>query len=239
MLITLVSAKGAPGVTTTALALVAVASSAQALAVEMDPAGGDVECLLAGTGTNPGLMEVAIDLRRSVHPDAVLARAFEVSPGIRVILAPTGEMQATSALGSVGARLPAVLCALEAVVVADAGRWSRSQPTASRLQGSTVVAVVVEPSVASIEHARSLVEQLHGFDVGVVAAIAMGDRPYPPAEIAAALGVPVAGQIARDPGGVRELLAGGVSRKWRRSWLAGSASATLEGLTHLAAGVAV
>jgi MinD-like ATPase involved in chromosome partitioning or flagellar assembly len=239
MLITLMSAKGAPGVTTAALALVAAASPAQGLAVEMDPSGGDVECLLGGTGTSPGLLEVAVDLRRDIHPDALLARAVEAPKGVRVVIGPTTETQSSSALAAAGARLPAMLASLDAVVVADAGRWSRSQPTALRVQGSTVAAVVLQPTVAGVEHSRELVQQLRGLGIGAIAAVTVGDRPYPAIEVAAALGVPVAGTIAFDPGGVHALLTGGASRQWRRSWLARSSAETLAGLTHIATGVTV
>jgi hypothetical protein len=84
-----------------------------------------------------------------------------------------------------------------------------------------------------------LVHQLRGLSFGALTAVTVGDRPYPAVEVAAALGIPIAGTLAFDPGGVNALLAGGVSRQWRRSWLARSATETLAGLTHIAAGVTV
>jgi hypothetical protein len=132
-----------------------------------------------------------------------------------------------------------MLAAVDTIVVADAGRWSRTQPTAVRVQGSTVTAVVLEPTVAGVEHSRELVHQLRGLGIGAITAVTVGDRPYPAIEVAAALGVPVAGTIAFDPGGVNALLTSGVSRQWRRSWLARSAAETLTGLTHIGAGVTV
>jgi hypothetical protein len=105
------------------------------------------------------------------------------------------------------------------------------------VQGSTVVAIVLEPTVGGVEHARGLAQQLRGLDIGLIVAVTVGDRPYPALEVASALGVAVVGTMAFDPGGVNALLTGGASRQWRRSWLARSATQTLHALTHLGAEV--
>ena len=68
MLIALVSAKGSPGVTTTGVALVAAASIGDALLVEADPAGGDLECWCGPLG-EPGLLAVATEKRHPLFPN--------------------------------------------------------------------------------------------------------------------------------------------------------------------------
>ena len=65
----LVSAKGSPGVTTLALG---AAEIMDAIAVELDPSGGDVECWLGPVG-EPGLIRVAGALRHTADPSGVLA----------------------------------------------------------------------------------------------------------------------------------------------------------------------
>lgn len=234
MLITLISAKGAPGVTITAMALAAVAPGG--LLVEMDPAGGDVECLLGGTGTGAGLMDVVVDLSRNASGDTIAEHAVEAPPGVRSILAPTGAAQVTAAV-STGTNLPRVLAGLDAVVVADAGRWSRAQSTVRRVAGASVVAIVVHPTVSSVEHARGVADHLGDLGIGAAVAIIVGDRPYRAEEVAAAVELPVAGTIAWDPRGANTLLTVGASRQWRRTLLARSATTTLQVLTDVAVGV--
>lgn len=230
MRIGMVSAKGSPGSTTVALALATVADGT---VVELDPAGGDVECW-AGPQGEPGLIRVAGGVRHGAEPAGLLGtHAVEVWPGVRVVLAPTGAETAESTLVAIGERLAPVLRAHDGWVVADGGRWSRSQVTARRLAGCEVIGLVLSPTFAGVEHARWLVGPLTDtFGVPVVG-VSVGDRPYPPADVAAALGVPVAGVTAWDPRGVQTLVTVGASRLWRRSALARSARSLLDGLERL------
>ncbi len=82
MLITLISAKGSPGTTTASVALAAASPpDDQALVLEIDPSGGDIEALTGITG-EPGLLRVANDLRRQVDPQVLLGYAVPAPPGI-------------------------------------------------------------------------------------------------------------------------------------------------------------
>lgn len=227
MRIGVVSAKGSPGATTVALALATVADGTL---IELDPAGGDVECW-AGPQGEPGLIRVAGGLRHAAEPaDLLHSNAAEVWPGVRAVLAPTGAETAESTLVAIGERLAPVLGMHDGWVVADGGRWSRSQVTARRMAGCDVIALALSPTFAGVEHARWLVGPLTDtFGVPVVG-LSVGDRPYPPADVAAALGTPVAGVAAWDPRGVQTLVTVGASRLWRRSGLARSARSLLDGL---------
>lgn len=226
----LVSAKGSPGVTTAAMVLAAAAGG---LVVELDPAGGDVECW-AGPQGEPGLIRVASALRHAAEPVGVLAsEAVAVWPGVRVVLAPSSGERAESTIVAMADRLAPVLHHVDGLVVVDGGRWSRSQATARRLAGCDAAVVVVGPTLASVEHARWLVDPLVDvFGIPVIA-VMVGDRPYPPGEVAPMLGVPVAGALAWDARGVRMLLGGGATRGWARSSLARSAHGVLERLGQL------
>ena len=103
MLIGLASAKGAPGVTTAALALTAAADDG-ALLVELDPSGGSVECWTGVTG-EPGLIGLASGLRRSARSETVLAHVVDSPPGVRSILAPTAGGLAEATITMAGDRL--------------------------------------------------------------------------------------------------------------------------------------
>lgn len=235
MLIGLVSAKGSPGVTTAALALAAIAD--EGLVVELDPSGGSVESW-TGAGGEPGLVRVASGLRRSPTPDAIVEHVTVIPAGVRSVLAPTAGPYAESTVAMTRDRLASALRELEAVTaVLDGGRWSRSQTTAQRVAACDIVAVVCAPTIDSVEAARWLIEPLQAEVAGHVVALAVGERPYPPAEVAAAMGVPSVGALAWDPRGVSALLARGADRAWKRSPLARSARSVLTSLREFAPAV--
>lgn len=232
MLLGLVSAKGSPGVSTAALALTAAAGD-RGLLVELDPAGGSVECWTGATG-EPGLIRVANGMRRAVEPEMLLAHAVTAPPGVRSILAPTAGGLAESTIAMTGDRLVPVLAELDAMVMVDGGRWSRSQSTARRVAGCDVVGVVCAPTVEGVEAARWLIDPLSTTIAGHVALVLVGDRPYSPPEVAAVVGAPVVGVLAWDPRGANALLTTGAGRGWSRSAIARSARSMLDGLLSMA-----
>lgn len=231
MLLGLVSAKGSPGVTTTALAFAAVA--ADGLVVELDPSGGSIECWTGATG-EPGLTRVASGLRRSAGHDAVVDHVVEAPHGVRAILAPTAGTFAESTVAMTRDRLASALRDLHGTtVVLDGGRWSRSQPTAHRVAACDLVAIVCAPTVDGVEAARWLVEPLQAEVAGRLVVLLVGERPYPASEVASAIGVPTVGALAWDPRGVASLLAQGSGRGWARSPLARSARSALAQIREL------
>lgn len=233
VLVGLVSAKGSPGVTTAALALAAVGPDG--LLVELDPSGGSVESW-TGAGGEPGLVRVASGLRRSPEPEVVLEHVVEAPAGVRTLLAPTAGPYAESTVAMARDRLPIVLRALDGVTaVVDAGRWSRSHSSASRITSCDVVAVVCAPTIDGVEAARWLIEPLQAEASGrSVVSLVVGDRPYPAAEVAAAMGVKSVGSLPWDQRGLASLLTRGAGRAWERSPLARSARSVLANLTALA-----
>src|SRR5690606_42035239 len=64
--------------------------------------------------------------------------------------------------------------------------------------------------------------------VGHAVLIPVGDRPYGPAELAAATGCEVPGTLAWDRRGLGRLLERGADGGWRRTSLARSAKAVLD-----------
>lgn len=228
-MIGLVSAKGSPGVTTTAAALVAACGAG--LMVEMDPSGGTLGAW-SDDGGEPGLLVLASRLRRPDDEDAWPAATAEPLSGIPAIVGPTAESQARAAVESIAGRLGlAARPQTTGIVVIDGGRWSPSQRSATRVIGCDVVALVCRASVEGIESARWLLDPLAVAAGAPVVLLLIGNGPYRPEEIAGTLGAPVAASIAWDPSAAASLKTHGARRRWRRSPLARSARAALDSLS--------
>jgi hypothetical protein len=226
----LVSAKGSPGVTTAAAALAAVATTnGRPLLAELDPSGGSVQ-VLTGSPAGVGLMEAAGQLRREASPSAIDENVTVLPAGVPTLLAPAAGAVAESVIDSVGGRWVPTLRSSALDVFVDAGRWEPSQRTALRVVGADLLVVVCRPTVAGVEHTRHLLDRLREIARRPAAAVVVGDRPYPPEQVAGYLDVPLAGYIAWDARGATSLWAHGVTRVWLRSQLARSAVLTLAGL---------
>jgi len=227
VLLGLVSAKGAPGVTSAAVALTAVSGGVM---VELDPSGGSVDCWLRATG-EPGLIRAASVLRRQADPATLLQCATEVVPGVRVLRSPTSGLLAESTVVALRDRLLPALAELDELLIVDCGRWSRPQPTSRRLAGCDVVALMCSPTIEGVEAVRWQIDQLSSF-VDRVALVPVGDRPYGPDELAAATGAEVAGVLAWDRRGLARLLERGTASGWQRTQLARSARDVLHALGY-------
>lgn len=205
-MLALASAKGAPGVTTTSLALTWVWPR-PVLMIEADPAGGDV---LAGyfAGADPphgGLLGLALSTRRQ-PPQAtdVLGRALHLdSAGDRSVLAaPVDPLQCRPIVEFA----PSLRDALASTanggrdVIVDAGRIDASG--SPWLEKADVVLLVMRASLRGASAARGLITSLVDA-VGTrdrMGLLLVGDRgPYSAAEISEALSTPVLGTLADDP----------------------------------------
>ena len=242
MLISLISAHGAPGVSTAAAALAAVGAEERAGTgraqmldlVELDPAGGDLEAF-TGVNGESGLLRAASDPR----PEALAECAIEAPPGVRSLLAPTSAPEANSTILAAVEGWGATFSTVGGLVVADCGRWEKAHPAAGRLAGSDLVAAVCRPDPRGVEHVRHVINDVRAIVwPAPLAVVTIGDRPYGLAEVAAALGLAPGGTLAWDPKGAAALWAEGVGqrrfRRWPSCWLARSARGVLTGLVDLA-----
>jgi hypothetical protein len=239
-LISLVSAKGSPGVTTTAAALVGMASDPSrpelvgpAVLVELDPAGGDIDVLCGARSGASSLLGAATDLRRGLDPDVLAGHVVEAVPGVPGLSAPTPSHAARAVIESVDGRLGAELARAGAWVLVDAGRWAPGQTSVGRVEGSALVGVVCRSTAVSVAHARDLVPALRAVCESVVVVL-VGEEPYGRADVAEVLDVAVVGPLAWDPRGVSDLWRSGATDRWcNRGRLARSARHVLAELAAL------
>jgi hypothetical protein len=220
VLIGMVSAKGSPGVTTSALAL-ASAWPRTALLVEADPFGGDVRAGLAAGQWPPaaGLAEAVADLRSMNLDEALTLRVHQPAPWAPPVLAGLGCVGQAGALpwGRIGAELGRVR---GADVIADCGRYLPADGVLALLRECGLVVLVTGSSLRAVRSAARL-SPLLGRDLAVqaghprvsVLVVAPGD-PYPGPEIARACELPLLGELPDDPRAARVWSDG--DPHWRR-----------------------
>ena len=232
MLIAVAADKGAPGVTTTALALAAVWPRPVLLA-ECDPAGGDLVYRLPGEGSDRldprrGLLSLAVAARRDLQPAQLWTHAQKLRGGLDVLLGVTSADQGAGLeplwgpVGSVLSGLP------QADVIADCGRLGPDGPYYDLLAHAAAVLLIARPSLGELVRLRdraaavSLAVREHGGGDTLVGVLVVADyRGFRRAlaEVGQALGrgstASVLGGIAFEPRSA-ELLRG--------EWAAGSAN---------------
>lgn len=219
----LASAKGSPGVTTTALALTSWWPR-PAVLLEADPAGGDLAARL-GLPEEPGLVGLAASLRR----DGPAGRPIEgwlepfvqtTSAGIRLVPGPAGTAQATTAIELLAhmSTVPALDGAnllVDLGRLVSSGRSGRSSPLPSFRDGADGLIWFTRPQLADLAHLASAID--HGRDGGNKPSVVLvGAGPYPADEVADAVGPTILGHLPADPSGAAALWAGG-GRTWAHS----------------------
>lgn len=231
-----VSAKHSPGATTTAAALATAATDdGPVLLVEADPAGGDLAARHR-LSLDPSLVSLAAAGRHRVDLDASVDGHCQPLPaGPTVLLAPASPSQTTAALRSLGPHLVDALMRRGGTVVVDGGRWPADGAATPLIEAADAILLVARPSLEGIEHVRARLETVADPTVRRrIAVVLVGDRPYPPDEVAAVVPVEVAGVIAVDGRGVRALENGATGAALRRSALIRSARTVLGNVTRLA-----
>ncbi len=228
----LFSAKGSPGTTTLAEALVAVASRrGPALLAELDPDGGD-RAACPDLALDPGVASLAASSRhQAITADDVTASLQPLPAGGYVLVAPASADQAHAAVDAVADRLaPALASMSEWSVVADCGRMRSRSPALDVAGHADVVAIVTRPTLEGVEHTRDRLVVLRELAprMGV---ILVGHTRFSRARVAEALGVAVYGVVADDARGAELVRAGqATTRAGRRSAFMRSVSSLSEAL---------
>jgi hypothetical protein len=221
-LVAIAADKGAPGVTTLAVALGAVWPR-RALVAECDPAGGDIALRLRGPNREPlepevGLLSLAASARRGLQPEHVWQHAQVLDGGLDVLVGLAIAEQAQG-MGAVWQRLGDTFEHLpEADVIADCGRVSGESSALAVVGAAQLAVFLVRPTVDAVAHLRDRLEVLEprlrpaevdGVPVGVVVVCDPGDersvRDVQYVLDRAGLHAAVIGRFAHDPAGAAQL----------------------------------
>lgn len=203
------SLKGAPGVSTAALALTAgwpPADGRRPLLIEADPSGGD---LLVWRGLDPAVGLVSWTMAaRTGQRAAAIEHAQRLAEGVRVVPAPVDGAETRAALG-VLARSGALhgRAGGQRPVVLDVGRLTSGAGEGALPPGVDLLAVLVEPTEAELARLTAAATAWTvPAEVGVLLA---GESAWPAEQVAAAVGLPVWGALPVDPRGAAAIATGG------------------------------
>lgn len=206
MLVSFVSAKGAPGVTTAVLA-VASRWHRTAVVLDVDPSGGDIPAGL-GRGAWPpdaGLLELIVDVR-SMPVEEALRRRVVVPAGFAPpVLSGFGGLGQASGvpwrhLGAGFARLS------DADALADCGRYLAAHGIDELLAVSDHTVIVTGSSLPAARATSRLLSTLRDVTpgrwtpAGLSLLVVRPGRPYSASEIAQSCGVPLIGELPDDAG---------------------------------------
>lgn len=224
-LISLCSAHGSPGVTTTAVALAASwPSNRRCLLVEADPFGGVIGARF-GLGQTPGLSSLAAVARRGLDRETVWRHTQQLPGGTPVLVGPASPDEALAVLRDLAGTLAEWSSGeLEIDVIVDCGRIGSGPVGHELLARADVTLVATRPKVDQL---RVMAHQLASLRMSAanVRLLLIGDRPYGAAEVASTIHAEVAGMIAWDPRTAAILEGGaGSARDLRRSPLVRSAA---------------
>jgi hypothetical protein len=166
-LISLVSAKGAPGTTTAALAMAAVWPRPVLLA-DCDPAGGDVALRMPAAGggaveRDRGLISIAAASRRGLTGAQVREHVQRLDGGLEILAGVRSPEQA-AASAKLWGPLGSALDALDGLdVLADCGRISDETNALLQLpilRSSRLVVLVTRTEATEVVHLRERAEAL-------------------------------------------------------------------------------
>lgn len=199
----LVSPGGAPGVTTTAIAL-ALTWPRPAVVAECDPAGGSILAgLYAGHLPAPrGLLGLAFEAGRGGGPLSA-GPGGQIAPldggGSAMFLPGLSDPRQAPGLAPAWPAIARALAGQPGDVIADCGRLDAGdgQP-ASVLAVAEVVGVVMRATLRQVAAARPRIEMLAQLRAGPTGLVLIGERGHSPAEVSKALGLPVLASLPAD-----------------------------------------
>ncbi|GAW52573.1 MULTISPECIES: hypothetical protein [unclassified Nocardioides] len=154
--------RGAPGSTTTALAL-GVSTPEPTVVVGVDPYGDDLaqRCIAPGGGSfppTPTVLTLASEARKILDASLVASMAHEFTASTRVL---PGHYSAELAGGINDWKpLAAALRMSGSRVVADLGRIHSSSPTVPVAAAADVIVMVTRPEVGAVLHLKDRLERL-------------------------------------------------------------------------------
>ncbi|MGW1068165.1 hypothetical protein ACWD4F_27020 [Streptomyces aureus] len=218
--IALSGCSGAPGVTTSALALLLswpLDPARKMILAECDPDGGAVlHGLLQGTlGDRYGLPNLSVAARKGEFGEAFWRQLIDLSGedgadslADRLLLPGITDPGQAASLGSVWKGLAKMFRGIEADhghdVLIDLGRRGAFGPSAVLADQADAVVVVVRNTLRCLQAAQARVRQLEE-RVGDVGLLVIDQGPYPAGEVQRVLQAPVVATLHYAPGDARVL----------------------------------
>jgi hypothetical protein len=198
-LVTIASAKGSPGVTTTALALGALWPR-PVMVAECDTSGGDIATRMPrvdGAILDPdrGLLSLAAAGRKGLSSELVATHTQQVIGGLDVLVGPPVPEQAAG-LANIWPMLGPAFDGIDDLdVVADLGRIGANAPQEQLIRASRLLILVCRADASAVIHVRERIAALAPrFDPGspvgtpiAVAVVADAKARHAVGEVAAAL----------------------------------------------------
>ncbi|MGQ4344076.1 hypothetical protein [Streptomyces sp. SAS_275] len=219
--IALAGCSGAPGVTTSALALLLtwpLEPGRKMILAECDPDGGAVlHGLLQGAlGDRYGLPNLSVAARKGEFGEAFWRQLIDLSgedkgaesPADRLLLPGITDTGQAASLGSVWKGLAQMFRGIEADhghdVLVDLGRRGAFGPSAVLADQADTVIVVVRNTLRCLQSAQGRVRQLEE-RVGDVGLLVIDQGPYPAGEVQRVLQAPVVATLPYVPDDARVL----------------------------------
>ena len=245
--VTVSGGPGAPGATTTALALLLawpLAEGRRVALLECDPDGGAV---LAGAlegrvEAGYGLRHLAVADRRGRLAETLWEQLVDISPdgsGGRLLLPGLTDPAQAAGLAYTWEPLVTACQDLDRAgcdVLIDLGRSGAHGPSAVLARRADAALVTVRSTLRGLSAAKPRIAALaadldaEGTGADALAVVLVQEGPYAPGEVGRALGAPVLGLLPYDPRSARVLSDGGDSadRRFLRSGLMRSVRSTAD-----------
>jgi MinD-like ATPase involved in chromosome partitioning or flagellar assembly len=215
-LVALASIKGAPGVTTSAIALASVWPAARPLVVvEVDPAGGDLAARRS-LSAQPSVVSLAAAVRRdhSRREARLLDHCQDLPGGLHVVAGTPAPAEMLAAVDVVADALPLLAADAAVDVLADCGRLDSAtlltpagEPGSARatalqrlLSSADLVLVVSRGELADLSHVQAWLPSLRSLNQSAVLLL-VGKLSWHAAEVGAALGADVLSHLPEDRAG--------------------------------------
>lgn len=207
--ITVCSAKGAPGVTTISCAIAAVWPADRGVVIaECDPSGGDLAARF-GLSAKRGMTSLVLDARHSnsLVPLQMRDHLQTLPGGLELLAGPIGAGASRTVDSQLGQCIDRLLEQREVDSLAqvdfvlDCGRiQAGAVGQVAALAASDHVLVVVSPTVEAVASTRWIAERLgrgqtSGSSAGLVV---VGEGPVPPSQAASALDLELLAEIPED-----------------------------------------
>jgi hypothetical protein len=225
------STRSSPGVTTATVACASV-WPAPVWLVEAGEDGGSLAARF-GLTLEPGLTSLAAASRHDPTSVEVVDHVQPL-PGtdsrVGALVGPPATEPAQALWRSAGPRLAGLLEGVDRPVLIDAGRLSAAPAAAALLAGVDRLLLVARPRLDELQSLAHRLPTLRTLAPSVELLL-VGDKPYPPGEVADTLAVNTVGVLADDVNAAEALAGLRTRRGLGRSRLLRTASALVDTLT--------